>query len=790
MPPVRQRLVHQYTEEALRDALRAIREENCSIREASRRYHVPRGTIQDRLHGRVKEGPRKMGPAGYLTPEEEQTLVEWLCHLARCGFPRKKDDLFDSVQKILNLQNRKTKFINNRPGEKWYKLFLKRHPQIVLREPEGISKARSIVTKEYILKWFSDLKDYLQENNCSDILLDPTRILNGDETSFSLCPKTGKILAPKGFRNVLEVKKGNDKETLTVLMIFSAQGDTMNPMIIYPYIRPPKAVIESMDRTWFLGRSDTGWIKSDTFYEYIANGLEPWLTEKNISRPVLLFVDGHKTHLTKEISEFCDDKKIILYALPPNTTHLLQPADVSVFKPLKSHWKITVRKWLSKPENHNTVVTKTSFAPLLKDCQSDPNLPNSIRNGFRKCGLYPFDPEAVDYTKCVMNYVEDLEETRQNTLSNEAIVVTKGVLQELARTVQDVGPINEVMSLLDRLTPTQTIETIPSRNDENSHDEDLDADEPNEVTEETHENDMINDVTLGYINDIENAEIVFLDDITQPQFGQKAENEANNFNVTETGRREICRPTDGEQNEIIIDYATEDSVDQRIGNKVVANEDFSKTVATEKNELSNEQEADNNSNIILSSRDNETKVLQVASTSRLTETSGIFSEINENTEKMVVIENSIDKPVSTKPFAEHLFWPSASCIGRKSEKNEAKVKEKMPAAISSAAYRKYLQEKENMKLEKLKQNRKRKKCDTAAGSKQTCSKQKSTQGNIKTKQDCANCNEQLDSDAEDDPEKNIGCDNCSAWFHLKCTEYVGLPFEEICNKDFLCFKCS
>ncbi|EFA01476.1 hypothetical protein TcasGA2_TC007025 [Tribolium castaneum] len=43
-------------------ALQAIRENHLGIREASRKYGVPRGTIQDRLHGRVKEGPRKMGP--------------------------------------------------------------------------------------------------------------------------------------------------------------------------------------------------------------------------------------------------------------------------------------------------------------------------------------------------------------------------------------------------------------------------------------------------------------------------------------------------------------------------------------------------------------------------------------------------------------------------------------------------------------------------------------------------------------------------------------------------------
>lgn len=66
--------VHQYPEEALKQALHSIREENMGIRAASKKYGVPRGTIQDRLHGRVKEAPRKMGPNTILSLTEENAL--------------------------------------------------------------------------------------------------------------------------------------------------------------------------------------------------------------------------------------------------------------------------------------------------------------------------------------------------------------------------------------------------------------------------------------------------------------------------------------------------------------------------------------------------------------------------------------------------------------------------------------------------------------------------------------------------------------------------------------------
>lgn len=86
-------------------------------------------------------------------------------------------------------------------------------------------------------------------------------------------------------------------------------------------------------------------MNSDVFYEYIANLLDYWLEENKIPKPVVLFVDGHKSHMTMHLSEICDNKGIILYALPPNATHIMQPADVSVFRPLKAKWKDTIRQW-------------------------------------------------------------------------------------------------------------------------------------------------------------------------------------------------------------------------------------------------------------------------------------------------------------------------------------------------------------------------------------------------------------------------------------------------------------
>lgn len=77
------------------------------IREASRKYGVLR-IIQDRIRERVKEGTRRMEPNTILSKEDD--LEEWLIELVKCGFPKKKSGLLDTVKKIMKEQKKKHSF--------------------------------------------------------------------------------------------------------------------------------------------------------------------------------------------------------------------------------------------------------------------------------------------------------------------------------------------------------------------------------------------------------------------------------------------------------------------------------------------------------------------------------------------------------------------------------------------------------------------------------------------------------------------------------------------------------
>lgn len=191
--PGLKRKLFNYSEEALKEALHQIRSSQISIREASRQFRVPRATLQDRLHGRRGDTLKKTGPQPIMSIEGEERIATWAINIAKCGFPIKKDNLIDTVTKIARDTGKLHRFVNQKPGIRWYKNFLKRHPQISVREAEGVTKARAVVTEEYIRSWFRDFQEFLDKNNCREIMENPSRIFNGDESGFALCPKTGTV---------------------------------------------------------------------------------------------------------------------------------------------------------------------------------------------------------------------------------------------------------------------------------------------------------------------------------------------------------------------------------------------------------------------------------------------------------------------------------------------------------------------------------------------------------------------------------------------------------------------
>jgi transposase len=58
--------------------------------------------------------------------------------------------------------------------------------------------------------------------------------------------------------------------------------------------------------------------------DWIKTEFDQWTKEKANGKLRVLFLDGHSTHKTLEVIDFCRERGIILMAFPPHTTHALQ----------------------------------------------------------------------------------------------------------------------------------------------------------------------------------------------------------------------------------------------------------------------------------------------------------------------------------------------------------------------------------------------------------------------------------------------------------------------------------
>ena len=120
-------------------------------------------------------------------------------------------------------------------------------------------------------------------------------------------------------------------------------------------------------------------------------GVVLWLAIKSFhyldtsTRPVVLILDGHSSHINLQTAHFACDKGI-LYCLPPHTTHALQPCDVGVFGPLKKSWNVCVSRYMC--DHPGEIVNKNKFASVFKEAWESSIKISTISNSFKASGIY------------------------------------------------------------------------------------------------------------------------------------------------------------------------------------------------------------------------------------------------------------------------------------------------------------------------------------------------------------------------------------------------------------------
>lgn len=356
-----------------------------SLRAVEEEYGVPRATLNRFLN---KKNLKKIGRPPVFDEKAEAVLTECIALAGDWGFPLTKLDIRYLVKAHLDrLQVKEPRFNNNLPGPDWAASYLKRNRGLLTqRLSQNIKRQRAAVDEVVIKKYFDAL-----ENSLLDV--EPSMIVNYDETNLTDDPKRQKVIVRRSIRHPERIL--DNSKTSTSIM-FSCAGDgTLLPVYV-------NYKAEHLYTTWTAGgppgmlynRTKSGWFTMETFEDWFRTVILPYFNNFDKAKTKVLIGDNLASHVSIWVLKKCVEENIRFVLLPPNSTGLTQPLDVAFFKPLKAHWSKVLTSW--KLKNRGTI-PKDTFPRLLKNCLEEMSSKSAvnIKAGFRGSGIIPLDRNQV-----------------------------------------------------------------------------------------------------------------------------------------------------------------------------------------------------------------------------------------------------------------------------------------------------------------------------------------------------------------------------------------------------------
>ena len=355
-----------------------------SYRRSAAMYGIPTTTLHDHMSGKIDIGA-KPGPKPYLNDEEEEELAGFLVQVADIGYPKTKIQVLALVQQIIE-----SKGISATVSNGWWERFVVRHSELTLRAAVPLSLARAKATDPSVFtKYFDILEECLLQNQIFD---KPSAIYNCDETGLPLNPSCGKVVTKTGRKDANFVT-GGDKSQVTVLACTSAAGFSLPPFVIFDRQSLNQGMTKGEVPGTLYGLSRNGWINSELFYHWF---LHHFLQYAPPTRPLILLLDGHSSHYSPATIKLAAENQVIVFVLPPNTTHIAQPLDRGCFSPLKSAWRKYCHEF--RANNPGRVITRYEFNQIFSKAWFKAMTGSNITASFKATGVCPFNRHVFDHS--------------------------------------------------------------------------------------------------------------------------------------------------------------------------------------------------------------------------------------------------------------------------------------------------------------------------------------------------------------------------------------------------------
>lgn len=381
-----------WSEEDLKRAVSLVIVNGKSNVQASKKFGIPLETLRRKvLIARAGGGvQKKLGRPTVMSAEDENQLAVLILQMESQLYGLSPVEVRRVVYQycvknnIQNDFNEETKMA----GRYWLDGFLSRHEEISIRQAEPTSIHRAIgFNKAKVEKFFDVLRHvlFIEDENRK---IPPENIYNVDESGFTICQKTGKILAKKGKKSVGQLTSAEKGKTVTSVCCISAAGVYVPPMLIFPRAKLKPSLMDQAPAGSVAAANKSGWISEPIFTKWFHHFIN-FVRPRDRPDPVLVLMDGHASHTANlEVIDLAKANNVILLVLPSHCTHRLQPLDLSFFKALNSYYNNEIITWLRNHQGRS--VGEEQIAGLFAAAYGKAATVNNAVKGFEKAGIHPF----------------------------------------------------------------------------------------------------------------------------------------------------------------------------------------------------------------------------------------------------------------------------------------------------------------------------------------------------------------------------------------------------------------
>jgi len=171
-----------------------------------------------------------------------------------------------------------------------------------------------------------------------------------------------------GGTKYFEQVRNQSKVAFTVVFAATAAGLMLPPYVIY---RSPNGTLylpwcEGGPEGTIYTATASGWMTMEKFNDYFHKVILEYfktLPEEDIK---IVVGDNLACHLSPFVTELCDNNNIKFIFLPENSTHLMQPLDVAVFRPMKEKWRQLLRKEQYRYRNRSKTGCRYGYGTVTK----------------------------------------------------------------------------------------------------------------------------------------------------------------------------------------------------------------------------------------------------------------------------------------------------------------------------------------------------------------------------------------------------------------------------------------